>query len=261
MENKIKNGNYRGGKYVDCVICGKSHYRTPCLIKVANGHPCCSVKCAGKWRSKNLVGKKASNYKGKTITKICNTCQGAFKTRFDAKYCSQKCYDKSKWKQAKKQCNMCGDIFSRSRSTFNWHKKRGHKKFFCSVKCKNNYYSGENSSQWIEDRSKLKDRNKTIRWSKKMCLWRDAVYTRDNWTCLLCGARSGKNNPVILNAHHIKPFSKDKGLRFDVENGATLCGECHKLTYWKESDYELLLLNKINIGKEHGPRWSVKEHR
>ena len=33
-----------------------------------------------------------------------------------------------------------------------------------------------------------------------------------------------------LNADHIKPFSLFPELRFDLNNGRTLCVECHKKT-------------------------------
>lgn len=51
--------------------------------------------------------------------------------------------------------------------------------------------------------------------------WRSAVYERDNYTCQECGS-TGQ-----LNAHHIKAWSSHPALRFDVENGVTLCLECH----------------------------------
>lgn len=52
--------------------------------------------------------------------------------------------------------------------------------------------------------------------------WRKLVYKRDQYTCVACGA-TGK-----LNAHHIKSWVGHPDLRFDVDNGITLCNECHK---------------------------------
>ena len=69
-------------------------------------------------------------------------------------------------------------------------------------------------------------------------LWREAVFERDNYTCQMCGNKSSKGNAVILNAHHIERFVDNEYLRFDVNNGITLCEECHKLTYGKEKEFE-----------------------
>ena len=56
--------------------------------------------------------------------------------------------------------------------------------------------------------------------------WRNNVYQKDNYTCQCCGDNKGGN----LNAHHIKNFSDYVDLRFDVENGVTLCENCHNLS-------------------------------
>jgi len=56
-------------------------------------------------------------------------------------------------------------------------------------------------------------------------LWREQVFERDNYTCQMCGERGGK-----LNADHIKPYNLFKELRTDINNGRTLCENCHRLT-------------------------------
>ena len=72
--------------------------------------------------------------------------------------------------------------------------------------------------------------NEKVRNSLEYKLWREAVFERDNWTCIWCGARSSKGNPVVLNADHIKSFSQFPELRFAIDNGRTLCKPCHKTT-------------------------------
>jgi len=106
------------------------------------------------------------------------------------------------------------------------------------------------SREHIEKISKKTEGNKNPNWkggitklffkvhnSFKYRQWRSDVFTRDNWTCQECG-QIGKK----LNAHHIKPYSKiiqfyeittyEKALEceelWNLNNGITLCEECHK---------------------------------
>lgn len=67
--------------------------------------------------------------------------------------------------------------------------------------------------------------NKLARKSIEWKLWHSDVFERDNWTCQTCGARG-----IYLEVHHIKSWSKFPELRYVLENGVTLCRECHKLT-------------------------------
>lgn len=67
--------------------------------------------------------------------------------------------------------------------------------------------------------------NVSIRSSVDYKLWREAVFKRDDFTCQFC-----KKKGIYVQADHIKPFAYFPELRFELNNGRTLCRECHKLT-------------------------------
>jgi hypothetical protein len=51
--------------------------------------------------------------------------------------------------------------------------------------------------------------------------WKARVNVRDNYICQECGKKG-------CEAHHIKSWYEFPELRFDVNNGITLCLDCHK---------------------------------
>ena len=66
--------------------------------------------------------------------------------------------------------------------------------------------------------------NERIRKSPEYKSWRDQVFKRDLYTCVLCGSQG------YLHADHILPYSTHPQHRFDLSNGRTLCATCHMKT-------------------------------
>lgn len=81
-------------------------------------------------------------------------------------------------------------------------------------------FMGENNPAW---KGGVVPINILIRNGSETAVWRKAVFERDNYTCQDCGDNRGGN----LNAHHFKSFAEYPELRFDVDNGLTLCEDCH----------------------------------
>lgn len=84
--------------------------------------------------------------------------------------------------------------------------------------------------RWIVPNRRNPMRNELllIRQSSGMVGWKNSVFSRDNFTCQVCGQYGGK-----LNAHHIKSFNNYPELRQDINNGITLCVNCHKKCHKK----------------------------
>lgn len=101
----------------------------------------------------------------------------------------------------------------------------------CSKKCLNvlikNTRSGNSSPNW---KGGVTPMTRMIRASLEYKIWRKSVFERDNYTCIWCGLRSGNGKAVILHADHIKLFAYFPELRLAIDNGRTLCINCHKTT-------------------------------
>lgn len=72
------------------------------------------------------------------------------------------------------------------------------------------------------------------------------VLKRDKFTCQMCN-KGGKR--ARLNVHHILKWTGAASLRYDEDNGITLCAECHKTVTGKESHYANYLLSIIRKKK------------
>ncbi len=100
----------------------------------------------------------------------------------------------------------------------------------CSKKCMGELLAKRGEENRLKNPPTEGVLRRRIRYSAKMDKWRKAVFERDNYTCQCCGARNGLGRAITLNADHIKPFAYHPELRFDLDNGRTLCVECHRKT-------------------------------
>lgn len=215
---------------IKCVVCNKEFKINRYAVE-KRGRKTCSLKCCYILRK----GRKPWNKGINNVTRICKSCGKEF-TFWGSKlkqgeviYCSKQCY----FPPIIKNCVVCNKEFKSSPSD---------KQKCCSKKCqlfisgfklgfiswstgkKRPEISGINHHNW---KGGITPVNRTIRTSLEIKLWRKRVFERDNYICVKCGVRNGNGKKVILAADHIKRFAEYPELRFDLNNGQTLCKPCH----------------------------------
>jgi len=147
------------------------------------------------------------------------------------KYCGRECYYNGQFGERSRTVKCtCGKKIIRYPSNPN--------RKYCSRQC---YYEAPKSEEFKQKISKAfkgkghpnwkggimkgrKDRN--LRVYKD---WRFAVFVRDKFTCVWCGEanRRGLGHSVELEADHIESWTTHPELRYEVDNGRTLCRSCH----------------------------------
>jgi HNH endonuclease len=122
--------------------------------------------------------------------------------------------------------------------------KKGMTPEICSgISARQKLLIGPLSPKWIEDRSRLKNCRQGID-PYALDRWRIAIFERDDYTCQKCRKRGGR-----LNADHIRPVLFFPELALDLDNGRTLCLECHvntetfggKIHRFTRESFEVLL--------------------
>lgn len=116
--------------------------------------------------------------------------------------------DRKVWWICKNGHELKSSVYSRS---------SGNDCLICSIKNR----SGANHPNYnpnLTDKDRVNRRN-----NKKIPFWRKKVYARDKYSCQICGDNSGGN----LNVHHLMGYNKYPKLRYDKNNGVTLCDICH----------------------------------
>lgn len=160
-------------------------------------------KTFGNW----LVLKKAENKKGQHIYWLCRCMCG---------------YEKEVQGNSLRRglstcCTSCAYIKIAAK---NKNRKVPEKQKRHLSKVRMGRFTGEDNPNW---RGGVTPENTSIRCSTEYEEWRIKVFERDRGVCQKCGIK-----PQIANAHHVKPFYRHPDLRFDIDNGITLCEECHR---------------------------------
>lgn len=165
----------------------------------------------------------------------------------------------------KKICRYCNRIFYKHP---NVSIKKWEIRTFCCLKCRTNwrlenewivsickicgkdfrhykYLNRQFCSQLCSNRSRPKRGGNTgllkkMRGWKIFQEWRASVLERDNFTCKWCDKWCKKTE-----IHHIIPIKDDLTKIFDINNGITLCYECHRKTKGKEEKYKELFFELI----------------
>lgn len=185
--------------------------------KICGGYLNCGKEyCSRACRHKAMI-------KGKMIQ--CATCgkeRWAYPKdlkRSGSLYCSKECHFKGQFTSKVIQCLACGKEVKKFQSALN----RGAK--YCSLEC-----------QMALKRSP--DFDPKGRTGGKAKKWQISIKTRDKM-CVFCGKKDS------LRAHHIFSWRDYVELRFDVNNGETLCADCHKFVHSKGRQSNLFLRTNL----------------
>lgn len=182
------------------------------------------------------------------IARVCPICQTAFtvhKTHIDRGqgiYCSVSCARSGSPTHPRTrrqvECAICGQQFEKHLAEIKKNKDGLH---FCSSVCWYKHNRGENHYLW--------DGGQNERVNANYVEWHKAVLGRDRFHCRICHARSK------LEAHHIQRFATHPDRRWVVDNGLTLCHDCHIGFRHHEEEYEEMLSFVASVSVEV---WNVE---
>lgn len=195
------------------------------------GHP--------SYWTKESIERMRQTILSKRLRKTCPICNKEFSVppSRNRTYCSPECRYKSPIVRQKLSKGNKGK--KRSEEIKNQLRERALKLL------KNNpkFGVGKRKAHWAW-KGGICSENYKLRRSRKFQNWRKKVFKRDNYTCWICGDRSGNGHRVTLHPHHLKRFADNPELRFNLNNGITLCDFCHR-TYTKFGEILCANLEKL----------------
>lgn len=155
------------------------------------------------------------------VTHACAKCGEAFTVhrsqlaRGQGRYCSRACARSGSPTRRRAPvlgaCHQCSTPLERYPSE---QRKRVGTLWFCGAACWHEHNRGENHAGWAGGQH---DRMNPLARA-----WRAAVLRRDHRLCRLC------HSGAPLEVHHILPFATHEAVRWETQNGLTLCVTCHR---------------------------------
>lgn len=115
-------------------------------------------------------------------------------------------------------CDHCGKIFPIHYYTYTYCNHDG--LYYCNNCSSTVLAKGENSPRWNFMISDEERKEKRSNFEYKRFL--NSVFIRDNYTCQCCNKKN-----VKLDVHHINGYNWFIEGRTDINNGITLCRNCH----------------------------------
>jgi hypothetical protein len=107
--------------------------------------------------------------------------------------------------------------------------------------------SGEKHHNWIKDRTKLKKyKGNEEKRSPAYKYWRKTVCDRDGWKCKI----DNKDCSGRLEVHHILGYTEHPELRYDINNGITLCHFHHPRVRKEEKRLIPYFMELVSVSKE-----------
>jgi len=103
---------------------------------------------------------------------------------------------------------------------------------------------GENHPNYIKDRTQLKKSERKDKDSAYM-YWRIEVYKRDKYKCKILNSDCKGR----LEAHHILNWVDYPELRYDINNGITLCHSHHPRKWEEEKRLSPYFMELVSVSK------------
>ena len=215
-----------------CFVCAKKKSRKYSYDGIDN--ICKNIDEEKTFREKGYRSSELSAQSHKEVWAVCNGC------------------GEGRWTEFKQYSDLCKKCACRTDENINrlislnigrTHSDLHNEKISESCKGLN---SGEDHYRW---KGGITPERHKFYVSREYTKWRNSVFERDNYTCQECGDSTGGN----LQAHHILPLRdySDPEYSLNVDNGITLCEECHDKVNGREYEF-VERYQKIVRSKSYG---------